>query len=112
MKKERKITMGKLNLEEATMKALEGKLHKKIESNNINYEDFIAIKEDNEYDSLEIFFFDHSLTRGEMDRIESAIDNVRNGDSDYDFSDIGDAINEVVPYIKSLTIDNANIIYV
>jgi len=71
----------------------------------MNFKDYIILKDQyEESEWFEIFFFDHFLTNGELEKIEKAIIKVKNElPSDYTNEDVEDAICEAVPYINSTT---------
>lgn len=106
------------NLEEATAKALEGKLNKDsinkksliekiLKEDALNYEDYICIEtDDNEFD---LFFFDHYLTHGEVDRLTTALNNWKYDlDSKDDFID--EVISKEIPFVKHIQLDDDDII--
>lgn len=65
-------------------------------------EDYIILQ-DYDSDWHEIFFFDHALTNGEIERIENVIQKVKDELPDeYTNEDIEEAINETTPYTKSI----------
>jgi hypothetical protein len=67
-------------------------------------EDYIILQD---YDSYwhEIFFFDHYLTNGEIERIENAVQKVKDElPGEYTSEDVEQAIGEIVPYTKTITL--------
>lgn len=77
-------------------------------------EDYIILQSyDN--DEREIFFFDHALTDGEIERIEKAIQKIKDELPDeYTIEDIEEAIDNTISYRGSLTcsyMDDHKIIY-
>ena len=67
--------------------------------------DYILLKD---YDCgwYEIFFYDHELTNGEIEKAQEIVDKVKQEVEDYDNEDIEQALDEILPYIKSLTISD------
>lgn len=97
--------MKKISLEDATAKLLEGKL---LKENSLNYEDYICLKFDESSNSMTIYFFDRSLTYGDLDQIKSICDS-----GDYDsYEDRIEAIDEIAHIVSSINIDSDDVIYV
>lgn len=59
----------------------------------------------------EIILFDKELTNGERERIEKEVAKITNNEEDYTFEDIEDKINEIVPFTRSIAINEDNKIY-
>lgn len=70
-------------------------------------EDYIILK-DYEGDWSEIFLYDYELTNGQIERAEEIIQKVKDEIEDYTNEDIEYALNEEIPYINSIIIDNSN----
>ncbi len=66
--------------------------------------DYIVLKDYNtDTNWQEIFFFDHYLTNGEIERIKDAVQLVKdNLPGEYTNEDVEEAINEIVPYTNTL----------
>ena len=89
----------KISLEEATAKALEGKL---TESNSNSFKDYIILK-DYEGGWMELFFFNKELTNGDLERIDKIIQKVKDEKpTDYTNEDIEDEINKILPYTDTI----------
>lgn len=67
--------------------------------------DYILLKD---YDCgwYKIFFYDHELTNGEIEKAQEIVDKVKQEVEDYDNEDIEQALDEILPYITSLTISD------
>lgn len=70
-------------------------------------EDYIILK-DYEGGWYEIFFFDHELTNGEVDRIQKIVNETKNEIEDYCNDDIEEAIDKEIPYTKTLIISDTD----
>ena len=70
--------------------------------------DYIILQD---YDSYwhEIFFFDHVLTNGEIERIEKAIQEVKDRlPGEYTNEDVEQAIDKIVPYINTISLSETD----
>ena len=67
--------------------------------------DYILLKD---YDCgwYEIFFYDHELTNGEIEKAQEIVNKVKQEVEDYDNEDIEQALDEILPYVTSLTISD------
>ena len=67
-------------------------------------EDYIILRDyDTDGGWCEIFLFDHTITNGDIERIENAIDKIKSEQPDeYSNEDVEEAINTIVPYTKSI----------
>ena len=54
----------------------------------------------------ELFFYDQELTNGEIEKAQEIVDKVKQEVEDYDNEDIEQALDEILPYITSLTISD------
>lgn len=59
----------------------------------------------------EIILFDKELTNGERKEIEKEVSKITNNKEDYTFEDIENKINEIVPFTRSIAINEDNKIY-
>ena len=67
--------------------------------------DYILLK-DYDCGGYEILFYDHELTNGEIEKAKEIVDKVKQEVEDYDNEDIEQALDEILPYITSLTISD------
>lgn len=70
-------------------------------------EDYLVLRDyERDTEWAEIFFFDHPLTNGDIERIEQMVDEIRNSIEDYSNDDIESRLAELVPYTKSMILSS------
>lgn len=70
--------------------------------------DYIILRDYEGNNWCEIFFYDHELTNGEIERAREIVQKVKNEIEDYDNEDIEQALDEILPYITSLIISDTD----
>lgn len=73
----------------------------------MDFKDYIIMR-DYEGGWYEIFFFDHELTNGEVNRIQEIIQSVKDTIEDYCNDDVEEAIDKAIPFIKTLIISDTD----
>lgn len=67
--------------------------------------DYIILKDYNG-GWYEIFYFDHELTNGDIERIQDLIQHIKNTVEDYSNEDIEEQLDELIPYTKNIIISD------
>lgn len=72
-------------------------------------EDYLVLRDyDRDTEWAEIFFFDHPLTNGDIERIEQMVEEIKNSIEDYSSEDIESRLAELVPYTKSIVLSSGD----
>mgnify|MGYP003484982614 CR=1 FL=1 len=72
-------------------------------------EDYMILKDyDRDTEWTEIFFFDHFLTNGDIERIEQMIDEIKDSNPDYSNEDIESGLADLIPYTKSIVLSSSD----
>ena len=69
--------------------------------------DYILLK-DYEGGWYELFFYDHELTNGEIERAQEIVNKVKHEIEDYDNEDVEQALDEILPYVTSLIVSDTD----
>ena len=69
--------------------------------------DYIILK-DYEGGWYEIFFYDHELTNGDIERAQEIVNKVKHEIEDYDNEDIEQALDEILPFNQSFIISDTD----
>lgn len=69
--------------------------------------DYIILK-DYEGGWYEIFFYDHELTNGDIERARQIVQKVKQEVQDYDNEDVEQALDEILPFNQSFIISDTD----
>lgn len=69
--------------------------------------DYLVLRDyERDTEWAEIFFFDHELTNGEISRIETRIQELKDETDEYSSDDIEQIVEDVVPYTYNLVLSS------
>lgn len=72
-----------------------------------NIKDYILLR-DYEGGWYELFFYDHELTNGDIERAQEIVNKVKREVESYDNEDVEQALDEILPYVKSFIISDTD----